>query len=143
LKIQLFLLLYLFGFETCSQTPQNNTIEKNKKQTYQRQVNPDKQIYNIADKNIDNQPNHDRQMNPNNIETINKTEGVNLNNQKKHQLPVSSALFLKMRNPSSINKINKNQQSPSIKVKKKGTLIKNRSIENSNGDPVSRKINEK
>ena len=35
------------------------------------------------------------------------------------------------------------QINPSIKVKKKGTLIKNRIIENSNGDPVSRKINEK
>jgi len=35
------------------------------------------------------------------------------------------------------------QINPSIKVKKKGTLIKNRSIENSNRDPVSRKINEK
>ena len=70
----------------------------------------------------------------------------------KKVVPASKKVQENQQSPSTINvkeiKLVKSttlntQINPSIKVKKKGALIKNRSIENSNGDPVSRKINEK
>ncbi len=71
---------------------------------------------------------------------IKKVVPVNKKVQRNQQSPsIINVKEIKLVKSTTLN----TQINPSIKVKKKGALIKNRTIENNNGDPVSRKINEK